>query len=318
MTERIDSWQSAIKARFYYLLRRSLNQKKRDGLKKWQNIARRRTAKFHSLFHNKYSAADLIDQLKARVPDDFEILMVHSAYDHLLPMYSGSPQQLLDELISYCGPERSLAMPAFCLGGRTRDKRAYYRNNVFDVRKTSSEMGLLTEIFRRKAGVKRSLHPTHSVCALGPRASELVAGHHLCQTRTGHGSPFEVMANRRCVIVGLGVEWFRVITQTHCAEDMLGDAFPIRFAKESFPVTMLDWDGSSVIYNLTVLSTSRVLDNTILRTFLDSDDLKTWRFNGSPLFATFADKITTGLISAAHKGLTVYGAAEQKVDSLSS
>jgi aminoglycoside N3'-acetyltransferase len=171
-------------------------------------------------------------------------------------------------------------------------------------------MGLLTELFRRRKGVKRSLHPTHSVCALGPLADELVATHHVGSTRTGPGTPFSIMAQRRCVIAGLGVDWFRVITQTHTAEDTLGEQFPVAFQKETFPVTLVDATGNRIEYPLTLLRTEKTLDNAILKTLLSPEDLRAWKFHGTSLFATGAGKITNALIEAARKGVTVYGVAK--------
>jgi aminoglycoside 3-N-acetyltransferase len=311
MPNRFSMWQNTAKARIYYALRRCLSQRSRDQLKLWQRRTRKKMGRALCLFYGKYSAAELVMELKAKVPSDCEILMVHSSYDNLLPMYSGAPQEILDELIASCGDRCTLAMPAFCLGGRLRDKRAYYEKNVFDVRRTGSEMGLLTELFRRRPGVKRSLHPTHSICALGPLANELVAGHEACPTRTGYGSPFDFMAKRKCNIVGLGVEWFRVITQTHTAEDMLGDSFPIKFQTETFPVTLKNWEGRQISYDLTVLTTKHTLDNMLLRSFLSENELQGWKYRGTPLFVTHAGKVTQGLLKAAQRGITVYGTGEQ-------
>lgn len=260
-----------------------------------------------SILYGSFGAKELVSSLETKIKDEFDVLMVHSSYDNLLPMYSGTPQQVVDELVAYCGPNRTLVMPAFFLGGRLRDKRSYYRTNVFDVRKTPSEMGLLTEVFRRRPGVIRSFHPTHSVCALGPLAQELTSGHHLCGTRTGQGTPFDKMTQKRTVIAGLGVEWFRVLTQSHTAEDMLGDAFPLSFDKEEFTVTLIESGGNKLPYDLTVLSTSKTLDNTVLRSLLPKDHLMEWKFRGVPMFATYADKVTTALLEAAGRGVTVYG-----------
>src|SRR5579862_6001107 len=137
-----------IKAKVYYILRRCLSQQRRDAIKQWQISNRRQLAKLYSVMHGSYTAKELVAELKAKMPEKFDVLMVHSAYDRLLPMYVGNPQELVKELISFCGPERTLVMPAFCLGGRLRDKRTYYETRAFDVKRTASEMGLLTEIFR--------------------------------------------------------------------------------------------------------------------------------------------------------------------------
>jgi aminoglycoside N3'-acetyltransferase len=298
---------SSAKARLYYLLRRALSQQTRDALKKRQKAARRRMGRVFSLVHGTYTAKDLVKDLLERIPADTEILMIHSSYDRLLPMYTGRPQDIVDALIAACGANTTLVMPAFFLGGRTRNKREYYEAHAFDVKRTMSEMGLLTEVFRRAPHVLRSLHPTHSICARGPLADQLTATHHLAFTRTGKGTPFELMAQRRCAIAGLGVEYFRVLTQTHIAEDMLGDEFPIDFSKETFPVTMIDRDGRTVPYELTVGTTSKTLDNTVLRSLMRADALKEWTFRGTPLFVTFAGEVTNALIDGAKRGITVYG-----------
>ena len=298
---------SVLKGRAYYLLRRCLTQKQRDEVKRWQSAARKRMGWVLAGTYGTYSAKELVDQLMSKLPPQFDILMLHSSYDHMLPMYSGQPQEILDQLIARCGKDRTLAMPAFVLGGRSRDKKHYYQTHTFDIRRTPSEMGFLTELFRRRAGVKRSLHPTHSICALGPLADQLTANHQFAPTRAGHGTPFEIMARKRCVIAGVGVEYFRVLAQTHAAEDMLGDEFPLQFEKETFPVNLKDWEGKQTVYDLTVLKTPQVLDNTLLRTLLQKDELKEWRFRGTCMFMTYADKVTNALLKAAETGLTVYG-----------
>ena len=47
-----------------------------------------------------------------RIGADFEILMVHSSVNNMTPMYTGSPLEFVKMLISFCGPDRTLAMPA--------------------------------------------------------------------------------------------------------------------------------------------------------------------------------------------------------------
>ena len=229
-------------------------------------------------------------------------------------MYSGTPEELINELIAFCGSKRTLAMPTFFLGGRTYDSIGYYRTRPFDVRRTPSEMGLLTEVFRRRPGVKRSLHPTHSICALGPRTDELIGTHHLASTRTGERTPFAAMTHRNTAIVGLGVEYYRCLTHTHTAEDLMGEEFPIEFTRVTLPVSMINYDGGEVPFELTVLRCATPLDNTLLRSLLSADELVEWKFHGVALFVTNAQRVTEALIDAARKGLTVFGRASLAVN----
>jgi aminoglycoside 3-N-acetyltransferase len=306
MHERIFVWQNAAKARVHHVVRRCLSQERRNVIKAWQRSARKRMAKVLTMLHGNYSAREIVDDLKARIPSGTEILMVHSSYDRLLPMYKGSPQDLVNELIAFCGKDRTLVMPAFVLGGRLYDKKQYFRTHAFDVKKSPSEMGLLTEVFRRTPGVMRSLHPTHSVCALGPLAQDLVATHHLTSTRTGEGTPFGIMTRRRTAIVGLGIEYYRCMTQTHTAEDILGEEFPVKFKKEPIPVELVDWHGNRIQYNLVIPQAAKPLDNTLLRSLLLEDELVEWSFHGTAMFVTVADLVTERLIESARKGITVY------------
>jgi Aminoglycoside 3-N-acetyltransferase len=50
--------------------------------------------------------------------------------------------------------------------------------------------GLLCEAFRRTPGVRRSIHLSSSVCAIGPNADYLIRDHHLTAMAWGKDSPF--------------------------------------------------------------------------------------------------------------------------------
>src|SRR5713101_2254654 len=115
MHEGIYRWQNTAKARLHYVLRRCLSQERRNDIKRWQRSARKRMTKVLTLLHGTYSAKEIVDDLKTRIPKDAEILMVHSSYDRLLPMYECGPQDLVKELIAFCGTDRTLVMPAFVL-----------------------------------------------------------------------------------------------------------------------------------------------------------------------------------------------------------
>jgi aminoglycoside N3'-acetyltransferase len=299
-------WKTEGKSQLYLATRRLISQRKRDALKRQIITSRKQLSSVYLMLYGRHSARELVEQLRNRVPDDFEILMIHSAYDRLLPMYQGGPQDLVNELLAFCGTNRTLAMPAFSLGGRLYDKGQYFRTHAFDVKRTPSEMGLLTEVFRRTPGVTRSLHPTHSVCAIGPLAQDITATHHLGTTRTGRGTPFDTMAQRRTAIVGLGIEYWRCITQSHTAEDMLGDEFPVKFEKEPIPTVLIDWQGNKTQYSLTIPQSSKLVHNTLLRSLLSEEELITWKFHGTAMWVAAASRVTERLLEAAKKGITIW------------
>ena len=298
---------NAIKSRLFSTAQRVLNQERRNEIKHLLASRRKKWARLYVFRHGHYTAGDLVDQVRQRINGDFEIMMVHSAYDRLLPMYAGKHNEIIEKLLNLCGKERTLVMPAFVLGGKSCNPIEFYRTHSFDAKRTPSEMGLLTEIFRRAPGVRRSLHPTHSVSALGPLAEQLTSTHHLASTPSGKNTPFEIMARKKTVIVGLGVEFYRCMTQIHAAEHLLGDDFPVKFQKERAPVTIIEAGGHKLLYDLTVFKTDNMMNWGIVRSLLSRDELQEWKFKGTLLFLTFADIVTNRLIDAAKKGITIYG-----------
>jgi aminoglycoside 3-N-acetyltransferase len=289
-------------------LRRTLSQQRRTELKRLQGVARKKIAPVLSLVHGTFSTDELIADLARRLPPNFEILMVHSAFDGFLPMYKGNAKDLVNALIDLCGPERTLVMPSFLLGGRTYDTAAYFESRPFDVRRTPSEMGLVAELFRRTPNVVRSLHPTCSLCALGPLAKEMTSGHHLSETGLSPDSPYGIMTRRRTAILGLGIEYYRCLTHAHTAGHQMGDAFPIKFESRSTLVTLIDYDGSRYEYELGLPDRTKKLDLRVLWSVLSKDELVEWRFHGVSMFVVpQAGLVTQRLVEAARRGVTIYG-----------
>lgn len=296
-----------MRAQLYNLLRKTLPQGSRNRLKRRLAHTRESVAPLYRARYGTFTAKALGDELGTRLPADTEIVMVHCSVNDLKPMYTGSVPELLAMLLDLCGPGRTLAMPAFFFGGPDGDPASYYRRRpVFDALRQPSEMGLLSELFRRREGVLRSLHPTVSVCALGPLAGELVRGHHLAPTSYGCGTPFAVMAERRTAIIGIGTEYFRCLTQVHAAEDLLGDRYPLAVRRETTPVQLKDRDGRVYDYALPLNRPGMRRRLELVERLLGSDELIRWRFHGVPLFTTPAARVTDVLISAALRGETIY------------
>ncbi len=296
-----------MRAQLYYALRRILSQTRRNAIKRTVVRTRRRFAPVYRIRHGSFGAAELRDELARRIDPTVEVVMVHCSFNDLQPMYAGTVRDLLEALIELCAPRRTLAMPAFFFGGPAGDPVAYYqRRPVFDLRRTPSEMGLLSELFRRRRDVRRSLHPTASVCALGPLAEELVAGHHLAATTFGRGTPFGVMAERNTAVVGIGTEYFRCLSQVHAAEDLLGDRYPLDLRPARLPIELRDAHGATLTYELPIAVTSLRRRLERLEYLLGPDELVRWRFHGVPLFVASAGRVTEVLTDAALRGETIY------------
>ena len=129
--------------------------------------------------YGTFDSTALRDHLEQRIGRDFEILMVHSSVNHMKPMFVDEPLKLVRMLIDFCGPQRTLAMPAFYFGEDGLGAHpTFLRNPRVDLRRTPSQMGLATELFRRMPGVHCSRHPVYRIAAFGPLAQELTSAAH--------------------------------------------------------------------------------------------------------------------------------------------
>jgi aminoglycoside 3-N-acetyltransferase len=103
--------------------------------------------------------------------------------------FKGAPLDMVKAFSELVGEKGNLLMVSIPFRGTAYDYLAKYK--TFNVKKTISMMGLVTEMFRRKKGVLRSLHPTHPVLALGKDKKWIVEGHEKCPTPCGVGTPFD-------------------------------------------------------------------------------------------------------------------------------
>ncbi|MEE3235494.1 MAG: AAC(3) family N-acetyltransferase [Candidatus Latescibacterota bacterium] len=151
-----------------------------------------------------------------------ELVFVHSSIDQLRPDFSFI--KILPMLRSVLGEDSTLLFPSTQLS--ERPEQWFSRGEVFDVHRSPTSMGLLPELARRLPGAQRSLHPTHSVTAIGPEADEFVSTHHEDIYPCGPLSPYGKLVEKGGIILGLGVNT-DILTQLHSAEDELKSEFPV-------------------------------------------------------------------------------------------
>lgn len=79
-------------------------------------------------------------------------------------------------------------------------------NPIFQVNSSPSNVGILTEKFRKRKNVERSLHPTHSVAALGADAKDFTRGDEQFDTPTHRQSAYGKLLDRKAKILLVGVD----------------------------------------------------------------------------------------------------------------
>jgi aminoglycoside 3-N-acetyltransferase len=166
-------------------------------------------------------------------------LLVHSSLSKI-GYIEGGAKALIDALFDAIGPAGTLLMPAFTAKGRNKD---YLEENpTFDLRNSPSQMGVITEYFRRMDGVCRSFHPTDSICAKGPLAEYYTNTHYGQLTPYNEYSPFRKLCEKGGKILMLGTTLNGACTNLHTLEDALDFEYPV-YGPKIFEVQMVDGEG---------------------------------------------------------------------------
>jgi aminoglycoside 3-N-acetyltransferase len=135
-----------------------------------------------------YDGPTLIAGMRSLGVQAGDTVLLHSSFEEHHG-FRGNIQDVIDVFIDAVGPDGNLLMVS--LPYRSSSLQYLSKLKRFDVRKTPSMMGMVSELFRRRPGVMRSLSPTHPMLVHGPKAAWLIADHETCQHPCGPGSPFE-------------------------------------------------------------------------------------------------------------------------------
>ncbi len=138
-------------------------------------------------------------------------LLIHSSLRKVGPI-DGGADGLLDALLDLVGTSGTVAVPTS--SGAPRD------GGCFDPIESRSGSGILAQILRKRPEAVRSLHPTHSLAAIGERADEFTRNH-LEVGAVGAGSPYDLIARAGGYVVLLGVT-HTANTTIHVGEDYAG------------------------------------------------------------------------------------------------
>ena len=124
------------------------------------------------------------------------------------------------------GPDGTMVVPTYYLPGGTIANAAKDPDYVFDPTVHGSNLGALPSAFLTCPGVRRSMHPTHSVSAVGKHADYVTADHHKAASVFGPGSPWHRFIELDGKLLGVGIS-MGPVTFYHRLEDEMGDAFPL-------------------------------------------------------------------------------------------
>ncbi len=152
-----------------------------------------------------------------------DLLFVHSSL-RSIGFVDNGPISVIEAIMDVIGPQGTLVFPTFSIN-KTMENTLNNKKYIFDPDTTPSTVGKITEVFRKLNNVKRSIHPTHSVAALGPLAEEITNTHLDDGTNFGKSSPLGKIYDLNGKIFGLGIN-FGPVTFYHVYEDFNLEKFP--------------------------------------------------------------------------------------------
>lgn len=280
------------------------------NIKSMSLFCRKKRRDIEKLFYSKtYSADDIIEVLKGFGIKPGVPVIIHSSYGNFYN-YTGTAEELIDKLIEFVGPEGTICMPAFPAEKKNT-------NNIFDVKNTKSKAGYLTEVFRNRAGVKRSLNQLHSVCAYGKDADYLTREHHLSTICFDKFSPYYRIAEIGGYVINLGLANWYIGTIDHVSEAILYeklDFFKNKFTKPT-TYTYIDYNGVKIKHTMLTGAkvpylrnkTSKFIDRYFNPNFYGRAKLSNLRINYYD-----AKYVVDRLQELAIQGITIYSSPKFK------
>jgi len=155
---------------------------------------------------------DFQNQLRDLGLNNGDVVFMHSSMKSLKT--DKTPEEFITDVISVIGTEGTLLIPAFTWENVNAEQP------YFNVKETEPCDGLIPRRFLRMPGVVRSLHPTHSVSALGKYANELTSTHHLDEVGVGKNSPIMKLLNYDGKILFIG-DVLNACTFMHGVEEIV-------------------------------------------------------------------------------------------------
>ncbi len=177
----------------------------------------------------------IINGLKELGLKQGDAVLVHSSLSSF-GYLDGGADTVIDAILETVGNEGTVLVPT--LTGS--EKLSAENPPVFNVRDTVCWTGKIPETFRKRATAIRSLHPTHSVAAIGAKAKYFTDDHEKCVTPCGQNSPYHKLAKAGGYILFLGVD-LCCCTLFHTVEEFADVDYVCQ--KEWVTATTVDYKG---------------------------------------------------------------------------
>lgn len=235
-----------------------------------------------------------------------DVVYMHSSVDRLnlgFPFY-----RIIPLIQSVIGEKGTILFPTYPNRSPVSSYEYLRAGNVFDVKRTPSFTGLLTEFGRRHPQAIRSLHPTKSVCAIGPQAEWLTSTHQQSPYPYDRLSPYYKLIDCDAKIVGIGV-WTEYLSFVYCIDDAMKANPPVRtYHPEIFRATCINYRGEQEVVETYAHDMSRCIHDIpqFIKRHVPAEVCEDIVVNGMRFFRAGARRLFDVMLPLAERGITVY------------
>lgn len=234
-------------------------------------------------------------------------VIIHSSTSNIGKIEGGA-KNLTDLIISKIDLSKyTLLAPALPFLGSMKEYLDSCDN--FNLENAKNAMGNISNMIMKKEGCLRSLHPTHSVIAVGKDGEYYTFDHELCTTPFCTNSAYYKITKNGGKILMFGVN-LNSITNFHVYEDMLGELLPFE-VYEKGKYTIKSTNGI-IEKNIEVKAHNPFLsakrDCEKARKYLEKNGyIETYSIGDSEISLLDAKGLTITLLEMLLKGESIYG-----------
>jgi aminoglycoside 3-N-acetyltransferase len=244
-----------------------------------------------------------------------DVVFVHSSLSKFGNVING-PKTIIDALLEVIGEQGTLAMPGFNIQVSMKNTLEMMEKGdvIYNYKTSAPTTGIICKIFKTDYNPEISIHPTHSVLALGKQAGFVVNSHEKSEKTFGEGSPLFNIKKLNGKILGLGSDLGHV-TFYHVLEDIEED-FPIKVYDEKYyNIRYYDKDGQIQIKKLQSHNYQKVriekingsfIRGTFLRNLKKKRIIKFKKIGGANTWAMLSTDLFNYLKEEMHNNRTIY------------
>jgi len=249
-----------------------------------------------------------------------DIVFLHSSLKSI-GYVKGGAATVIDAIIEVLDSSGTLIIPTFSMKKSIYDTcmdKAY----IFDPQKTGTMLGIIPSTFLGYPNIYRSIHPTHSVSAVGKHAGYITEAHHLAPSIFGSDSPWDRLMKLDGKIFALGLKMGRN-TFSHVLEDRMSDQFPLPVRmQESYLLKCKNWEGNIIEVPVTPFDPKlkkvrmdqdkrKDLREYFWEEFTRAGILKVGKIGQATSWLASANEYYDHLTALMREGITIYSSSEE-------